>query len=423
MNLADWLKSEHSSAEQITAMLAIARALGETHNVGSCHGDAVAPAHIEIASGQARFMGGTVDDGESPYRAPELAKGPPSPSSDVFSAGAIFYEIMTGRHPYAGESLTGVLVVDFEVQPEHLRHKRSDVSGDLADAVMACLEKDPEWRAKDLDYVVEMLQKAQATSSGRPRGAAASASPRGATVPPRATASPSPQRRATASSGGRSPALGIIAAIVVLGGAGAGWYFLGRGQARPTDAAPPSTLAEASQAPTPTAPDEPPLDATPVAATTTTDPTPAIEATAEPTPTATPAATPTPTPPPRSTPTPPPTPTPTPVPAATPPPTTVPALPLEPAVISHLSPPTLQRRPTAVMDIRGNGLRADHKPLILKDGKAAAGLAVSRQKYSGPDLIQLLLTIDGASPTGTYTLRLVDGEGLSTNNIEFKLEK
>jgi len=426
MNLAEWLKDKHPLADQIEMMLGIARALAESHSGGGYHGDAVAPGRIEVGAG-VRFTGGTEVLEESPYRAPEVAEGGQrSAIADVFSAGSIFYEILSGKHPYAGESLTGVLVVDFDQQPEHLRQKRRDISGDLADAVMACIEKDPDWRAKDLDYVIEMLQKAQSDGSTRVKAPfSASARPGSGTRPPRTGMTPAagakPQRRAAASSGGGRGALAGVAAVLVLGAVAAGaWYFM-NSQA-PADAPPPPPpVVESGAAPAPDAAATPEPTPAPATGAATPQPTPTPAPTPTPTPdpalTAAPEPVATPTPAPTPTPTPPPTPTPAPVATPTPPPA-----PAGPAVLSHLSPPNMQRRPSFLVDVRGTGLRADHQAVVLRGGSPAPGFQIVRQRYRDPELLQLLLKIDETAPKGDYTLVVRDPSGTSSNAIPFKLE-
>jgi serine/threonine protein kinase len=426
MIFADWLRTDHPLAEEVEVMQGLARALSEAHDVGQARGDAIAPSRIDIGSGnQIHFEGAPTELVESNYRPPELADGgEPTPQSDVFAAGALFYEILTGKHPYAGESLTGMLVVDFDVQPEHLRQKRSDIPGDLADAVMACIEKDPEWRAKDLDYVVEMLSKVQSSSTGRPRGPAASASPRGGTIRPTPrTAAPAPRTTITpprAASSGGGGLYGAIAAVVLVGVAGTVWYLMG-GQSEPVPVpTPPPTTQVASAEASPT-PEEEEAAASGAPATPTPAPTALPETTPEPTPAATPEPTPTAaTPAPLRTPAPTPRPTSTPTPAPTPTPLPVPK---EPATLSHMAPPSFQARPTVLVDVHGTGLRTDLRAVVLRAGAPSADVTVGGLKVASPEKIQLLLKIASGAPVGDYALQLVDTAGTTTNAIRFKLEK
>jgi len=59
----------------------------------------------------------TVLAGTPPYLAPERLRGdPPSPMSDLYSLGAVFYEILTGRVPYEGSLLD---IVDQQLRGAH----------------------------------------------------------------------------------------------------------------------------------------------------------------------------------------------------------------------------------------------------------------------------------------------------------------
>jgi hypothetical protein len=295
---------------------------------------------------------------------------------------------------------------------------------------MACVEKDPDWRAKDLDYVIEMLQKAEADGSRSKAPFSASARPGSATRPPRAAATGTrtparpPRGRAGASeSGGRGALMGVLA-VLLLGGLGGGaWYYM-NGQGAGGTTPPPTTIVADAATPDPEATPE----TTPEPGSTTTPaPTPVPAATATPTPTPEAAATPTPaslaTPPPTPTPTPaptpPPAPTPTPPPAATP---TPPPAPAEPAVLSHLSPPNMQARPSFLVDVRGTGLRQEHRAVVLRGGSPAPGFEIVRQRYRNPELLQLLLKIDASTPKGDYVLAVRDAGGALSNPISFKLE-
>jgi hypothetical protein len=438
VKLAEWLETTHPVGERVQVMLALARAVAAAHQAGRFYGDAISPGKIDLQpDGQARPSGPVKELGESPYRPPERDKGiDPSQRSDVFSTGTILYQILAGQHPYAGESLTGLLVADFKVRPTALRQRATGVSPELAEAIMACIERDPDRRPHDLGQVVRLLgqeqgghgapARAPAAAPVRPSPTAHAAPPRRVAPSPRPVApSPRPVQQA-----GGSRALGVIMgvlAVVVIGGAAA-WYFLGGPSPSRSAAAPVTTVTATTLAAAPTdeaAPEgtpEPTPAATPIAAPDDTPtPTPTPLATPEPTALATPTplavvTTPTPVSTPRTTPTPAPPPTPASVatPAPTPPP---------PAGISHLTPPTLARRPNVLVDVHGAGFRADHRPLILRKGHPVSSPRVVRQKLSSPEVIQLLLAMDDKTDTGEYSLLLVGQDGVRTNAIIFQVTK
>src|SRR6185437_6449019 len=81
--------------------------------------------------------------GTPAYMAPEQARDTrqATTASDVYSLGATILYAATGHGPYQGDSVMDVLV--------HLATEPPDLSGlppDLADVVMACLQRDPRRR-------------------------------------------------------------------------------------------------------------------------------------------------------------------------------------------------------------------------------------------------------------------------------------
>ncbi len=434
MKLAEWLETTHPVGERVQVMLALVRAVAAAHQAGRFYGDAVSPGKIDLQpDGQARLSGAVKELGESPYRPPERDKGvDPSQRSDVFSAGTILYQILAGQHPYAGESLTGLLVVDFKVRPAHLRQRATGVSPELADAIMACIESDQDRRPHDLGPVVRLLQQEQGGHAAPVRAAApAPARPSPSAPAARARrAVPSPRAAQAGGSRALSVIIGVLA-VVVIGGAAA-WYFLGGPSPTRSAAAPVATVTTTTLAAAPTdeatpaaTPEAPPIATPEPHGMPTPTPTPlgTPEPTPEPTPAPTPlvapaavpaAATPTPALTPRTTP----TPTPAPTPVATPEPTPPP-----PAGISHLTPPALARRPNVLVDVHGAGFRPDHRPLILRKGHPASSPRVLRQKLASPEVIQLLLAMDDETETGEYSLLLVGQDGVRTNAVIFQVTK
>src|SRR5438309_7958680 len=95
------------------------------------------------------------------YMSPEQIKGKPADSrSDIFSAGAILYEMLSGKRAFhadsAGETMASILKED----PPDLSVTNQSVSPGLERIVRHCLEKSPERRlhsAHDLAFELESL--------------------------------------------------------------------------------------------------------------------------------------------------------------------------------------------------------------------------------------------------------------------------
>src|SRR5215468_8426611 len=189
MNLEAWLGQDHSLPDQLKVIEGLCSALNDAHARGTVH-RGLEPARIEVESDGRCDLSDAVTAAPSPrYRAPELAEGsPPSPQSDIYSAGVIFYEMLGGRPP-AGD------------RPSPLADLRPDVSRDLTDAVMGCLEKGPDWRPKDLSYLLQVVGTMRAAGGkSAPRASSRAAEP----APRAASKGSSAPGRRSAPSGSRS---------------------------------------------------------------------------------------------------------------------------------------------------------------------------------------------------------------------------
>jgi serine/threonine protein kinase/tetratricopeptide (TPR) repeat protein len=84
--------------------------------------------------------------GTPKYMSPEqIKKEPVDGRSDLFSLGAVFYEMISGVSPFSGESLHQVLTSIISMNPPPLK----GVPPELAKTVMKALQKDKERRYRD----------------------------------------------------------------------------------------------------------------------------------------------------------------------------------------------------------------------------------------------------------------------------------
>jgi len=160
--------------------------------------------------------------GTAGYMAPEQVQGRPAdPRSDVFSFGAILYELLTGARAFDGETPVEKAYAILKDEPAPLATLGHRLPSELEAVVARCLAKDPAARfasARDLVDVLESLAMPEAD--------------------PDAT----PARPARPRSLGRR--LAVAAAVIAAGAAAlAGAFALG--QRRATAPAPPPAPAAA----------------------------------------------------------------------------------------------------------------------------------------------------------------------------------
>ena len=94
---------------------------------------------LEEASQQGRGFEGT-----PLYASPEQALGKPlNAASDVFSFGSLMFKVLTGKAPFAGDTITQVLEAIATTAPPFLRDAAVGVPEDLQAACLACLAWNP----------------------------------------------------------------------------------------------------------------------------------------------------------------------------------------------------------------------------------------------------------------------------------------
>jgi len=142
----------------------VARAVHHAHGHGVLHRD-LKPSNILLDEqgeprvadfGLARQLGAdsslTLSKnalGSPAYMPPEQAGGRSAeagPASDVYSLGAVLYHCLTGRPPFAGESVQTVLLQVREAEPVPPRRLNASIPRDLDTIVLKCLEKAPARR-------------------------------------------------------------------------------------------------------------------------------------------------------------------------------------------------------------------------------------------------------------------------------------
>jgi len=100
--------------------------------------------------------------GTPSYMAPEQATGSREhigPTVDVYSLGAILYELLTGKPPFAGEDSTNILLRVVQQDAPSPRVANPAISVDLETICLKCLEKEPNKRYTSAGMLAEDLRR------------------------------------------------------------------------------------------------------------------------------------------------------------------------------------------------------------------------------------------------------------------------
>lgn len=105
--------------------------------------------------------------GTAAYMSPEQARGKPMDRrTDIFSFGCVFYEVLTGRRAFEGETVSDLIARILEREPDWSALPAS--TPDLVRRILRrCLEKDPRKRQRDMGDVrlaLEEIEDARVSS-------------------------------------------------------------------------------------------------------------------------------------------------------------------------------------------------------------------------------------------------------------------
>ena len=177
--LADRLrKGMLNPREAAQLLIQVARALHFAHQNGVIHRD-MKPANVlldtdgvpkvadfGIAKRLKQDTNLTVSGaviGTPTYMAPEQAKGSSrhaGPTADIYSLGAILYEMLAGRPPFLPEeSETAITVRILTEDPVSPAWHRPDIPRDLEVIALKCLEKEPRDRYQSAAALAEDLRR------------------------------------------------------------------------------------------------------------------------------------------------------------------------------------------------------------------------------------------------------------------------
>jgi len=220
-------------------------------------------AHIEASN---LTQAGTVM-GTPSYMSPEQIQGlPVDGRSDLFSAGVVLYQFLTGERPFAGSSTTTMQkVLKEDPMPPSMLNVQVVPAMDAV--VRKALAKRPDDRyqsAREFADAISAVVAAEASQATMNKADATMMAPidrtmlapaagggtriAAAPVPPAAPASAEPQSS-------RNPALIVVAAAALVAIVAAGWlYYQHQQGSTATTAAPAATATAPTAPPTPPAP-------------------------------------------------------------------------------------------------------------------------------------------------------------------------
>jgi serine/threonine protein kinase/beta-lactam-binding protein with PASTA domain len=101
--------------------------------------------------------------GTAQYLSPEQARGAPvTAASDLYSAGVVLFEMLTGKVPFTGDSAIEIAMKHVNELPKPPSSLRPEIPPELDQIVLRALAKDPEDRYQTAEDFIEDLERVEA---------------------------------------------------------------------------------------------------------------------------------------------------------------------------------------------------------------------------------------------------------------------
>jgi len=169
-------EKELSLKEVVDIALQIAKGLNAAHKKGIVHRD-IKPDNIMVTDesivkimdfGLAKLKGSSKLTkthstlGTLSYMSPEQARGEEvDQRSDIFSFGAVLYEMITGRRPFKGEHEAAIMYSLMNETPEPLARYKTNVPDELQRVIDKALSKEKDKRYQHVDEMLADLRRVQ----------------------------------------------------------------------------------------------------------------------------------------------------------------------------------------------------------------------------------------------------------------------
>ncbi|HKH99119.1 MAG TPA: tetratricopeptide repeat protein [Candidatus Sulfotelmatobacter sp.] len=191
-------KKKFSPEEAVEIMQQIGQALEAAHNVGVIHRDLKPQNVMREANGRILVMdfglARTIEGdgmtqsgalvGTMEYMSPEQALGKElDQRSDLFTAGLILYELLTGKMPFKAESALASLIKRTQERASPVSDHDGTIPGALTGVVSKCLERDPALRYQNATELLRDLDTWEGKRAAATLGFHADVKPWGQTVP------------------------------------------------------------------------------------------------------------------------------------------------------------------------------------------------------------------------------------------------